>query len=87
VKRKVLPHDVSPSIAFDSCIGWGCLMVMVVFNGDGNGQQQGVGKAVGATRGQRRCNNQIKAMAAVVVGGNSGRWCLTVVMDNGVQWW
>jgi hypothetical protein len=48
-------------------------MVMAAFNGGGDGQQQGVGKAVGAKRGQHRDNNQIKAMAAVAGGGDSGR--------------
>ncbi len=63
-------------------------MVTAAFNGSGDGQQQLVGKAVGAKREGRRCNNQIKVTAAAGAGSDSGHWQLTAVMDHGVQrWW
>jgi hypothetical protein len=61
-------------------------MVMSAFNGVGNGQR-GIGKVVGAKRERCRCNSQIKATAAVGAGGNSGCWCLTAGMNNGIQRW
>jgi hypothetical protein len=46
-QRKKSCHMCHLQFAFESCVGRGCLMVTAVFNGGGNGQQQGIGKAGG----------------------------------------
>ncbi len=50
--------------------------LVATFNGSSVGQQQG--------RGRCRCNNQIEVTKEV--GGNIGRWCLTVTIGDGVGW-